>query len=64
MTISPLKLEMQQMAMEAKSIHPPATGQDVVSNFGDLLSNALGQVNALQKAQVNSRRDLTKVIAV
>lgn len=49
MTISPLKLEMQQMAMEAKSIHPPAMSQDVVSNFGTLLSNALGQVNALQK---------------
>ncbi len=49
MTINPIKLEMQQMAIEAKSLEKPASGQDVSNNFGELLSSAIKQVNTLQK---------------
>ncbi len=49
MTINPIKLEMQHMALEARNVEKPASGQDVSNNFGELLSSAINHVNGLQK---------------
>jgi flagellar hook-basal body complex protein FliE len=49
MKIDPMITEMQSMKMEATNTTAPATGAQVGSDFGELLNNAMNNVNQLQK---------------
>ncbi|MBD1556042.1 flagellar hook-basal body complex protein FliE [Vibrio sp. S9_S30] len=49
MKIGGINQEMQAMMLEATNSTKPATGQQVSSDFGALLNNAINNVNALQK---------------
>ena len=53
MRLDGLHSEMQTMMLEATNARPAATGQSVSSYFGDMLSNAINNVNGLQKASGN-----------
>ncbi|CAH8201714.1 flagellar hook-basal body complex protein FliE [Vibrio sp. SA48] len=53
MRLDGLHSEMQTMMLEATNARPAATGQSVSSDFGDMLSNAINNVNGLQKASGN-----------
>jgi flagellar hook-basal body complex protein FliE len=50
MRLDGLQNEMQAMMVEAGSQKPLATGQSVSSDFGDMLSKAINNVNSLQKS--------------
>lgn len=49
MRIDGLQGEMQAMMVEAASARPAATGQAVGADFGNMLTNAINNVNSLQK---------------
>ncbi len=49
MKANALTQEMQAMAVAAKNVSQPATGQQVSQEFGDMLSSAINHVNGLQK---------------
>ncbi|MFD2180259.1 flagellar hook-basal body complex protein FliE [Veronia pacifica] len=49
MKVNTMQQEMQVLAAEAQSMTRPATGQQVGEDFGQLLSNAINNVNGLQK---------------
>ena len=49
MKIGGMNQEMQAIMLEATNSTKPATGQQVSSDFGALLDNAINNVNALQK---------------
>ena len=49
MRIDGLHGEMQAMMVEAASTHPAATGQTVGADFGNMLTQAINNVNSLQK---------------
>lgn len=50
MRLDGLQSEMQAMMFEAKNTQPLATGQSVGADFGKMLSNAINNVNSLQKS--------------
>ncbi|WP_394251857.1 flagellar hook-basal body complex protein FliE [Vibrio profundi] len=50
MRIEGLQGEMQAMMVEASNSRPPATGQAVGADFGNMLTKAINNVNSLQKA--------------
>ncbi|MDC0611046.1 flagellar hook-basal body complex protein FliE [Vibrio sp.] len=49
MRLDGLQNEMQAMMIEAGSRQPVATSQTVGADFGDMLSQAINNVNGLQK---------------
>jgi len=49
MRIDGLQGEMQAMMVEAASTRPAATGQTVGADFGSMLTQAINNVNSLQK---------------
>ncbi|PWI35109.1 flagellar hook-basal body complex protein FliE [Vibrio albus] len=49
MNIGGIQGEMQAMKLEASNTTSPATGQRVGADFGDMLNNAINNVNSLQK---------------
>lgn len=49
MSINSIHGEMQAMMLQASNTQTPATGQKVGADFGQLLENAINNVNALQK---------------
>ncbi|MBF8999488.1 MULTISPECIES: flagellar hook-basal body complex protein FliE [Vibrio] len=49
MRLDGLQSEMQTMKLEAASSRPAATGQKVGADFGEMLSQAINNVNGLQK---------------
>lgn len=53
MKIDGLQSEMHVMMLEAGNSRPAATGQRVGADFGDMLSNAINNVNGLQKTSGN-----------
>lgn len=48
MKVNGLQAEMQAMRLDAQNTTSPATAQQVSSDFGNLLSDALQSVNQLQ----------------
>ncbi|MDN3614409.1 MAG: flagellar hook-basal body complex protein FliE [Vibrio gallaecicus] len=50
MRIDGLQGEMQAMMVEAANTRPTATGQAAGSDFGNMLTSAINNVNSLQKA--------------
>ena len=50
MNIGGIQSEMQAMKLEASNTTLPATGQRVGADFGQMLSNAINNVNELQKS--------------
>ncbi len=53
MKIDGLSNEMQVMMLQATNTNPIATGASVGQDFGNLLSKAINNVNALQKTSGN-----------
>lgn len=53
MRIDGFQSEMQAMMFEASGTKPAATGQTVGADFGQLLNNAINNVNSLSKASSN-----------
>jgi flagellar hook-basal body complex protein FliE len=49
MRLDGLQNEMQAMILEAASQKPAATGQSVSADFGEMLNQAINNVNDLQK---------------
>ena len=49
MRLDGLQSEMQTMMVEAANSRPGATGQKVGADFGDMLTQAINNVNGLQK---------------
>ncbi|ENI4485293.1 flagellar hook-basal body complex protein FliE [Vibrio fluvialis] len=49
MRLDGLQSEMQAMMVEAANSRPVATGQKVGADFGDMLTQAINNVNGLQK---------------
>jgi flagellar hook-basal body complex protein FliE len=49
MRIDGLQGEMQAMMVEAANTRPAATGQTVGADFGNMLTQAINNVNSLQK---------------
>lgn len=62
MRLDGLQNEMQAMMLEAGSQKPLATGQSVSSDFGDMLSKAINNVNSLQKHRAHCRKNLIGVM--
>ncbi len=50
MNIGGIQSEMQAMKLEALNTTQPATGQRVGADFGQMLNNAINNVNALQQS--------------
>ncbi len=50
MNIGGINGEMQAMKLEALNAQPAATGQKVSADFGDMLTQAINNVNGLQKS--------------
>ncbi|MCL9774488.1 flagellar hook-basal body complex protein FliE [Vibrio methylphosphonaticus] len=53
MRIDGLNTEMQAMMLEASSTRATPTAQQVGADFGDMLSQAVNNVNGLQKSSGN-----------
>ncbi|KQH87472.1 flagellar hook-basal body complex protein FliE [Vibrio sp. Vb2880] len=49
MRLDGIQSEMQAMMVEAANSRPAATGQKVGADFGDMLTQAINNVNGLQK---------------
>lgn len=53
MRLDGLQNEMQAMILDASNHKPIPTGQSVGSDFGDMLTQAMNNVNGLQKTSSN-----------
>jgi flagellar hook-basal body complex protein FliE len=50
MKVQGLQSEMQAMMLEASNSRPAASGHTVGADFGNMLNNAINNVNGLQKS--------------